>query len=194
MLSAVPSSGTVNSVIRITGIGDRDRPEWLIRISGIRRIEAARNEGMRFMMAGSRWFSGTGHLADHSYTPELAACMDKVNAVAKAIQARGVGYATAVCLGNKFNARAFSVDKFWFQGFQHAQSTEEAEVKDAIKEWADGDSVAAHVGYGNDVFCSLDWGGKTRGKASVLDEQNRAWLTSKYGVNFATLTSLAAML
>jgi hypothetical protein len=37
MLSAVPSSGTVNSVIRITGIGDRDRPEWLIRISGIRK-------------------------------------------------------------------------------------------------------------------------------------------------------------
>ena len=36
MLSAVPSSGTVNSVIRITGIGDRDRPEWLIRISGMR--------------------------------------------------------------------------------------------------------------------------------------------------------------
>jgi hypothetical protein len=23
-------------MIRITGIGDRDRPEWLIRISGIR--------------------------------------------------------------------------------------------------------------------------------------------------------------
>ena len=36
MLSAVPSSGTVNSVIRITGIGDRDRPEWLIRITGMR--------------------------------------------------------------------------------------------------------------------------------------------------------------
>jgi hypothetical protein len=36
MLSAVPSSGIVNRVIGITGIGDRDRPEWLIRISGIR--------------------------------------------------------------------------------------------------------------------------------------------------------------
>jgi hypothetical protein len=33
---AVPSSGIVNSVIRITGIGDRDRPEWLITINGIR--------------------------------------------------------------------------------------------------------------------------------------------------------------
>jgi hypothetical protein len=38
MLSAVPSSGTVNSVIRITGIGDQDRPEWLIRISGMRKL------------------------------------------------------------------------------------------------------------------------------------------------------------
>jgi hypothetical protein len=36
MLSAVPSSGIVNSMIKITGIGDRDRPEWLIRISGMR--------------------------------------------------------------------------------------------------------------------------------------------------------------
>jgi hypothetical protein len=37
MLSAVPSSGTVNIMITITGIGDHDRPEWLIRISGIRK-------------------------------------------------------------------------------------------------------------------------------------------------------------
>jgi len=36
MLLAMPSSGIVNSVIRITGIGDRDRLEWLIRINGMR--------------------------------------------------------------------------------------------------------------------------------------------------------------
>jgi hypothetical protein len=36
MLSAELSSSMVNSVIRITGFGDHDRPEWLIRISGIR--------------------------------------------------------------------------------------------------------------------------------------------------------------
>jgi hypothetical protein len=36
MLYAVPSSGIVNKMIRITGIGDRDRSERLIRISGIR--------------------------------------------------------------------------------------------------------------------------------------------------------------
>ena len=41
MLSAMPSSGIVNSVIRITGIGDRDRPEWLIRINGMRKQQQA---------------------------------------------------------------------------------------------------------------------------------------------------------
>jgi len=40
MLFAVPSSGGVNTMIRITGIGDHDRPEWLIRINGIRRLSA----------------------------------------------------------------------------------------------------------------------------------------------------------
>jgi hypothetical protein len=38
MLSAVPSSGRVNTMIRITGIGDHDRLEWLIRINGMRNV------------------------------------------------------------------------------------------------------------------------------------------------------------
>jgi hypothetical protein len=49
MLSAVPSSGIVSSMIRITGIGDRDRPEWLIRISGIRTLP----NGVRICVGGS---------------------------------------------------------------------------------------------------------------------------------------------
>jgi hypothetical protein len=47
MLSAVPSSGRVNTMIRITGIGDHDRLEWLIRINGMRsnRGRTARLKG-----------------------------------------------------------------------------------------------------------------------------------------------------
>jgi hypothetical protein len=44
MLSAAPSSGKVNTMIRITGIGDHDRPEWLIRINGLRRPPEERCE------------------------------------------------------------------------------------------------------------------------------------------------------
>jgi hypothetical protein len=38
----VSSSGKVNTMIRITGIGDHNRPEWLIRISGMRTIRPLR--------------------------------------------------------------------------------------------------------------------------------------------------------
>jgi hypothetical protein len=41
MLFTAPSSGRVNTMIAITGIGDHDRPEWLIRISGIRTLARA---------------------------------------------------------------------------------------------------------------------------------------------------------
>jgi len=50
MLSAVPSSGRVNTMIRITGIGDRDRLEWLIRINGIRMVgEVARHDAFQLL-------------------------------------------------------------------------------------------------------------------------------------------------
>ena len=56
MLSAVPSSGIVSSMIRITGIGDRDRPEWLIRISRLRsrRAHVDRSSSAKLGWAASR--------------------------------------------------------------------------------------------------------------------------------------------
>ena len=63
----------------------------------------------------------------------------------------------------------------------------------AIAEWADADSIAAHVGYGIDLFCSEDQGKSAGGISLILDAANRAWLTATYGVQFATLTELAAM-
>ena len=40
--SAVHSSGMVNSVVSITGSGDHDRPDWLIRITGDRTGQSNR--------------------------------------------------------------------------------------------------------------------------------------------------------
>jgi hypothetical protein len=56
----------------------------------------------------------------------------------------------------------------------------------------DGDSVAAHYGYDNDFFCTEDFG-KGASTASVLDNANRKWLHETFGIRFATLTGLAAM-
>ena len=71
--------------------------------------------------------------------------------------------------------------------------TERRKVQRAIKEWADADSIAAHVGYGIDLFCSEDMGKSTGGEPSVLDGSNRAWLTATFGIKFVTVAELAAM-
>jgi integrase len=47
--------------------------------------------------------------------------------------------------------------------------------------------------YGIDLFCSEDQGKSAGGIPLFWTRQNRAWLTATYGVQFATLTELAAM-
>src|SRR5256885_1820430 len=60
----------------------------------------------------------------------------------------------------------------WFTGLGAAKDIHaRREVARAVAQWADGDSVAAHYAYGNDIFCTLD-GGKAetrRGEPAVLD-------------------------
>ncbi len=125
---------------------------------------------------------------------DLAARLEKASEVANAIQARGLGYATAVRLGLKFSERDGKTGEWWFQALRRAQDeTERRKVQRAIREWADADSIAAYVGYGIDLFCSEDMGKSTGGEPSVLDEPNRAWLAATFGVKFVTLVELAAM-
>ena len=40
MSFAGPTSSTVNTMIRIAGIGDHNQPEWLITINGMRSLHA----------------------------------------------------------------------------------------------------------------------------------------------------------
>jgi hypothetical protein len=123
--------------------------------------------------------------------PMLLECMEKVNEMATAIAVRGVGYAKAVELGWKFaDCDNPSNPELWFKGLRGASRRQ---VRLAIAEWADGDSIAAHHGYGIDLFCSED-SGKNASGASVLDDANRKWLRDTYGIWFATLAELAEML
>jgi hypothetical protein len=114
-------------------------------------------------------------------------------AAAHDIQQRGLGFAQAQALGEKFVARE-KVQEPWYFGLGKAKDVhEEHAVARAVAEWSDGDSVAAHIGYGFDLFCTEDQG-KSAGGPSVFDTSNRLWLTQAYGVKFVTLSELAAML
>jgi hypothetical protein len=95
---------------------------------------------------------------------ELVERADKTNEIDAVLARRGIGRSRAVGLGLEFIQRdsAGQSDtrgrpKWWPEGLQKAiDQTERKKVHDAINEWADGDAVAAHIGYGNDFFCTLE--------------------------------------
>lgn len=166
----------------------------------LRRIDAARALGMRALRGPSRMGGfrvrdedGTFYAPDSSVF-ELAARMDRANSVATAIEGRKVGRFVALELGLKFSDRAGATGEWWLQGLARAQENLELKkVQKAVSEWADADSIAAHVGYGIDLFCSEDYGKNTGGNPSILNEANRSWLSSAWGVRFVTLSELAAI-
>jgi hypothetical protein len=75
-------------------------------------------------------------------------------------------------------------------------AAESEEIDDGVAEWADEDALAAHYGYNNDYFCSEDFGRAAiaRFGRSILDQNNRTWLTTTLGIQFVTIRQLANLL
>jgi hypothetical protein len=144
-------------------------------------LEAAFSLGIRVMRAARIGlpvpapFLSLRHYADEQDIAASAARDNRWGEVLEALELRGVGAA---------------VLKTVKQAFRPASPAELKQFARAIAEWADGDTVAAHVAYNNDVFCTEDKG-KSAGGKSILDESNRLWLYETYGVRFATIRELA---
>ena len=149
------------------------------------RIGMARPEPVRLNLHTEKFASDT----------DIAARQAKFSEAVGAIESRGVGFARAKELGDVARKRA-GTRATWFELLnddRYFNADERKELAAAVAEWVDGDNVAAHVAYGNDVFCTEDVAGKGR-PYIVNDPDNRAWLSSTYGVRFATAAELQAML
>jgi len=79
----------------------------------------------------------------------------------------------------------------WYSSLDRANSSEEVEIANAIAEWADGDTVAAHIGFQIGYLCTGDKGAKAGN--SIFDSTQRAWLSATYGVQLLTISELAAI-
>jgi hypothetical protein len=108
--------------------------------------------------------------------------------LAREIETRGLGSSRAQGIAARFAGREGTQGP-WFAALGAASGIQR-EVARAVAEWADGDSVAAHYGYGIDLFCSGDFG-KSASAPSVLDCDNRKWLNQEFGIQFVTLAELA---
>lgn len=87
------------------------------------------------------------------------------------------------------------ISRTWFELLNEDRffnDDERKEIAAAVGEWVDGDNIAAHVAYRNDIFCTEDEAGK--GRPSILNADNRTWLASTYGIRFATLRQLNTLL
>jgi hypothetical protein len=145
------------------------------------KLKAALAAGIR-LMRGAAWM-GLPAPADirdpalfvQTNDPERE--QRQMDALAR-IEARGVGKAAFDAAGG-WNAQL---------GAPHSEKL----FAKACAEWADGELVASHIAYRNDILCTND-----RARAagtSVFDAANRAWLTAEYGVRFATLEELLNLL
>lgn len=165
------------------------------------RIQAALDLGMRALIGPRRIGDSLAvrGFGDNFYEPygsarELIAHGDKANEVDAELARSGLGRARVVGLGLEFSARDDATGEWWPQGLGRARdATERKKVHEAINEWADGDAIAAHIGYGNDLFCTNDRG-RGSGQRAALHPINRAWLQSAYGVEFLTMTELSERL
>ena len=141
----------------------------------------------------ARHFDGDFY-ENYASAADLIARSARTHEVDAVLLRRGLGRARVVQLGLDYSNRDGASGEIWMQGIGRARDdTERKAVHKAINEWADGDAVAAHVGYGNDLFCTNDLG-KGAGERSVLHPKNRAWLQSDYGIVFVTTLELAQRL
>lgn len=161
-----------------------------------RRIKAAKDVGVQVLRAvprigAFRYDDPTGEFyVDIGNDDALGAWIVKVHEVSQAIESRGCGHAQVKALGLNMS------DPFdtWYKGLTNAKDIhEERAVERAFSEWADGDAIASHIAHGIEVFCTGDVG-KSNAGPSVLNAENRAWLTGTYGVEFMTFDELLATL
>jgi hypothetical protein len=165
------------------------------------RIEAACAMGMRALIGPRRFgdsltVRGFGEGFYEPLPPGAAfvAAADTANALDAAIVARGLGRAQVIGLAKSFSERDGASDEWWLQGLERTRSTaERKKVRRAVNEWADGEVLAAHAGYGNDLFCTHDSGGDLSDR-SILHPSHRVWLSEAHGVTFINIAQLAERL
>lgn len=165
------------------------------------RVETALAMGMRALIGPRRFGDslvvrgfGEGFYEPYPSGPARVVAADTTNACDAAIVARGFGRALVIEFAKFLSGRANAAGEFWPQGLERTRSA--AECKNAhlyVNEWADGEALAAHVGYGNDLFCTHDNGGAL-GNRSILHRTQHAWLSEIYGVTFVSVAELAERL
>jgi hypothetical protein len=193
--SQVTEDGTIVLSIGTTWKRTPIHPRFL------QTIHAALAMGLHAMLGPRRFGDGlvASGFGDNFYEPYdsplvLVARGEMANKVLAELAKQNLGRAPAVRLGLEFSARDNAQGELWLQGLGRARDNRERKkVRAMINEWADGETIAAHVGHGNRFFCTHDRAGDL-GQRSALHPTHRAWLAEQFGISFVSRSELAEAL
>jgi len=119
---------------------------------------------------------------------EVKEKLDILGGLLREIENNGAGIKLIKDIGDQYKGTAPN----WHEGIRAAPDSETKNIAKAMAEWADGESVAAHIAYKNDYFCTRDLA-KKAGQQSIFSATNRQWLENDYNLKFVTPTELAAI-
>jgi hypothetical protein len=172
------------TVLTVEGGQQPPRPDTVVRVR--RALEL----GLRILSAPRPGGTPIAALDGKLYAKDMnpLARLDRHEAIAAAIESRGLGFARVLKVAPALRSPGE------LAGIYRAGSPgDKTKVARAIAEWADGESVAAHYGYANDLFCTQDRAARA-GRFSVMHPAQRSWLHRVYGVEFVSIAELAARL
>ncbi len=164
----------------------------------VARLEAALALGLKILRCPRIGMRNIEDIEDKFHfipkdSAALAEYLSRFAIIGHALEQRGVGFALVKKLADMFALRAKVLEPFYVSLGRAKDIHERNEVSRAIAEWSDADSISAHYAAGNDFFCTGDFG-KSSNTRSVLDADNRFWLSDNFGVKFATISQLGQML
>jgi hypothetical protein len=156
------------------------------------RLSRAVSGGFRLMRFPQH---GTPLLPASYYSDEPEGHFEKSCEINAAILERGVGKSIYDKLALKLAAKDDSRGGHFFGLPDVAMTVEEEKaVSTAVAEWADGETVACHFAFGNDILCTGDVGGRHGKRQSILNDENRIWLAELYGFRFSDVLELCSKL
>jgi len=153
--------------------------------------------GARFMRCPRIGTPKPPQFIDSDYVPETdnerSDRQDRFSKILQTIDSKSVGISVAKRIGDNINVR-LDAQQPWFANLDSPLDIhEERSVERAIGEWADGDTVAAHYAYRNDLLCSEDIAKSAAGN-SIFEQSIRTEMAEEFGIKFVTINELAARL
>jgi hypothetical protein len=127
-------------------------------------LEKARELGFKVMHIPRLGYLSNPDLTEMDWADYDVSIEERFADVVEVIESWGCGMSQLQSIGHRY-----ATD--WLKAMEIAPASEIQKVATAVAEWADGDSIAIHLAYGNDIFCTED-NAKGAGQHSVMASKN----------------------